>query len=80
MYANFLQFFQINTVVFNGYSLSTKDATHRKRSRKASATIKIKETSLCVTDRNTFLPNYKNKKTFVKCLAMKLRILGFQMF
>ena len=80
MYANFLQFFQINTVVINGYSLSTKDATHRKRFGKASTTIEIKETSLCVTDRNTFLPNYKNKKTFVKCLAMKLRILGFQIF
>ena len=80
MYANFLQFLQISTVVFDGYSLSTKDATHKKRSGKASATIEIKETNLCVTDRNTFLSNYENKKAFVKCLAEKLRILGFQVF
>ena len=40
MYANFLQFLQINTVVFDGYSLSTKDPIHKKRSRKASATAK----------------------------------------
>ena len=65
---------------FNGYSLSTKDASHKKRSRKASATIEIKETKLCVTDKNTFLSNYENKKAFVKCLAAKLRILGFQVF
>ena len=38
MYASFLQFLQINTVVF-GYSLSTKNATHKKRSGKASAII-----------------------------------------
>ena len=80
MYANFLQFLQINTVVFDGYSLSTKDPTDKKRSGKASATIKTKETNLCATDRNTFLSNYENKKAFVKCLAATLRILGFQVF
>ena len=47
MYADFLQFLQINTVVFDGYSLSTKDDTYKKHSGKASATIEIKETSLC---------------------------------
>ena len=31
-----------------------------------------------MTDRNTFLSNHKNLKTFVKGLAAKLRILGFQ--
>ena len=80
MYANFLRFLQINTVVFDGYLLSTKDDTHKKCSRKASATIEIKEMNLCVTDRSTFLSNYENKKAFVKCLAAKLRILGFQVF
>ena len=33
-----------------------------------------------MTDRNTFLSNHKNLKTFVKGLAAKLRILGFQVF
>ena len=47
MYADFLELLQINTIVFDGYSLSTKDDTYKKRSGKASATIEIKETSLC---------------------------------
>ena len=29
MYANFLQFLEISTAAFGGYSLSTKDATHK---------------------------------------------------
>ena len=65
MYVNSWQFLQINTVVFDGYSLSTEDAAHKKRSGKACATIKIKETNPCVTDRNTFLWNYENEKVFV---------------
>lgn len=79
-YANFLQFFQINTVAFGDYSLSTRDATHKKCSGKASATIEIKGTNLCLTDRNTFFSNYENKKAFLKCLAANLRSLGFQVF
>ena len=75
IYANFLQFLQINIVVFDDFSLSLKDATHKSRSRKVSATIEIKEANFCVTDRNTFLSNYENKKAFVKCLAAKFRIL-----
>ena len=31
MYANFLQFRQINTFVFDSYSLSSKDATHKEQ-------------------------------------------------
>ena len=57
------------SVAFDGYSLSTEDATHKKLSGKASATFEIKDTNLCVTDRNTFLSNYENKKTFVKGLV-----------
>ena len=53
-------------VVFDGYSKSTKDATDKKRSGKASATIEIKLTNLFVTDRNTFLSNYENKKLSLK--------------
>ena len=34
VYANFLQFLQINTVVFDDFSLSLRDATHKNRSRK----------------------------------------------
>ena len=37
----------------------------KKGSGKASETIEIKETNLYVTDRNTFLSNYQNKKAFV---------------
>ena len=33
-----------------------------------------------MTDRHTFLSNYKNKKFFVKGLAAKLKILVFQVF
>ena len=80
MYANLFANFCRSTVVFDGYSLSTKDATHKKRSGKASTTIEIKETNLFVTDRNIFLSNHEYKKAFVKCLATKLRILGFQVF
>ena len=60
--------------MFDGYSLSTKDATHKKCSRKASETIEIKKKKLCVTDRNTSF-NYENKG-----LAAKLRILGSRVF
>ena len=77
--------------MLDGYSLSTKDATHKKRSRKASATIEIKKRNLwdvpCGTSRNTFLSNYKNTKTFgrkllvqTKGLAAKMRILHFRVF
>ena len=71
---------KFTSVVFDNYSLSTNDATHKKRSRKANKTIEMKEMSVCVTDRNTFLSNYENKKTFVKGLTEKLRALGFQVF
>ena len=70
--------------MLDGYSLSTKDATHKKRFRKASATIEIKKRNLwdvpCGTSRNTFLSDYKNTKTFVKGLAAKMRILDFRVF
>ena len=75
---------KFSSVVLDGYSLSRKDATHKKRSRKASATIEIKKRNLwdvpCGTSRNTFLSNYKNTKTFVKGLAAKMRILHFRVF
>ena len=54
VYANLLQFLQISTVVFDGYSLSTKDTTQKKCSGKTSATIERKEANLCVTNWNTF--------------------------
>ena len=52
----------------------------KKGCRKASASIEINEMNLCVTDRNTFLLIYENKKAFVKCFPAKLTILGIQVF
>lgn len=80
MYADFLHFLNITVVVFDGYSLSTKDVTHQKRSGNISSTVEVKETNKCPSDRNTFLTNYSNKGEFVKYLASKLRSFGFQVF
>ena len=60
---------KFTSVLLDNYSLSTNDATHKKRSGKASETIEMKEMSVCVADRNTFLSNYEKKKTFVKGLT-----------
>ena len=77
-YAAFLKFLKVNTVVSDGYSLSTKDATHRKRSGKVSSVIEFKDSNICPTDRDTLLSNYQNKEGFVKLLATSLKTFGFQ--
>ena len=72
-YSQFLAHHKIDTVVFDGYTLSTKDATHQKRSGKISQTVDISDDNRCPSDRNTFFSNYTNKESFVKSLAKKLK-------
>ena len=72
-YSQFLAHHKIDTVVFGGYTLSTKDATHQKRSGKISQTVDISDDNRCPSDRNTFFSNYTNKESFVKSLAKKLK-------
>ena len=78
MYGDFLRFLKINVIVFDGYSLSTKDVTHQKRSGKLSTVVEVKEVNNCPTDWNTFLTNYLNKGAFVSSLSVYLRSRGFQ--
>ena len=78
MYGDFLRFLKINVIVFDGYSLSTKDVTHQKRSGKLSTVVEVKEVNNCPTDWNTFLTNYLNKGAFVSSLSAYLRSRGFQ--
>ena len=42
-YTNFLSHFRIDTIVFDGYDLSTKDATHQKRAGLMSRNVDIKD-------------------------------------
>ena len=77
-YSDLLTYLKLNIVVFDGYSLSTKDITHQKRSGRASQTTEMKDTNPCPSDRNGFLSNYTNKEAFVKALAAKLELQGFR--
>ena len=58
----FLQFRQINSVVFDSYSLSSKDATHKERSGKASAIIEIKKRTFMGPIETLFFQIIKIKK------------------
>ena len=75
-YVNFLHEPKTNVIVFDGYSLSTKDTTRKKRSGRLSNTVEIKDIHPCPADRNAFLSNYANKEAF-KFLGSKLELLGF---
>ena len=55
------------SVCFELIIFKRKVATHKKRSGKASASIEIKETNLCLTDRKTFLSNYVQKLSLNEC-------------
>ena len=68
---------KINVTVFDGYSLSTKDTTRKKRSGGVSNTVDIKDINPCPEERNKFLSNYANKEAFVKFLRTKLELLVF---
>ena len=70
--------FNINTVVFDGYNKSTKDATHKERSNKMSQVVEISDGNACPTDRTEFLTNYTNKQKFVNSLSCKLELHGFK--
>eukprot|EP00794_Sanderia_malayensis_P008462 gene8462-9369_t len=63
-YSQFLTHLGIDTIVFDRYSLSTKDATHQKRAGKMSQTVEIRNDNSC--------PSNQNKETFVKALSKKL--------
>ena len=76
-YVNLLHKPKTNVIVFDGYSLSTKDTTRKKRSGRLSNTVEIKDIHPCPADRNAFLSNYANKEAFVKFLGSKLELLGF---
>ena len=68
----------VNTVVFDGYNKSTKDATHKKRSNKMSQVVEINEGNACPSDRTNFFTNYTNKQQFVNLLASRLEFHGFK--
>ena len=67
--------FNINTVVFDGYNKSIKDATHKERSSKMSLVVEISDGNACPSDRAEFLTN---KQKFVNSLACKLEPHGFK--
>ena len=48
---------KFNTVVFDGYNKSTKDATHKERSNKMSQVVEISDGNARPSDRGEFLTN-----------------------
>ena len=60
-YASFLKKLMVNTIVFDGYDLSTKDSTHQKGSGNISQDVNIKEENPCPANQKDFLGNYHNK-------------------
>ena len=42
--------FNVNTVVFDGYNKSTKDATHKERSNEMSQVVEISDGNACPSD------------------------------
>ena len=77
-YTSLLKHLQAKIVVFDGYDMSTKDATHQKRSGKVSQTVEIHDQHPCPAERKVFLSNYTNKKHFVMALSKKLELDGFK--
>ena len=77
-YLNFLRHLRINVVIFDGYDLSTKDATHQKRKSRICQTVEVNDQNPCPSDRTTFLKNYTNKEKFVKLLAERLEMNGIE--
>ena len=72
-YSNFLSYYSVDIIVFDGYAPLTKNATHRKRSGTFSETVDIKNNNPCISDQSVFFSNYINKANFVKSLAEKLQ-------
>ena len=69
---------EVDIVVFDGHSMSTKDATHQKRSGTVTQTLETHDQYHCPSERNVFLSNYTNKENFVMALATKLELDGFE--
>ena len=63
--------------MFDGYYLSIKDTTHKKRLGEVSNMAAIKEINPLPADRNIFLSNYANNEAFVKFLGSKLELMDF---
>ena len=72
-YSNFLTHLGIHTIVFDGYELSIKDATHQKRARVMSHNVDIKDENSCPANRATYFVNYQNKENLIKTLAKHLK-------
>ena len=72
-YSNFMKNLGVQTVVFDGYSLSTKNSAHQKRAGVMSQDVDIKDENSCQANRKTFFGNYNNKERFVKALASHLK-------
>ena len=70
--------FNINTVVFDGYNKSTKNATHKERSNKMSQVVGTSDGNACPSDRAELLTNYTNTQNFVNSSACKLELHGFK--
>ena len=77
-YTSLLKHLDVNIVVFDGYNMSTKDATHQKRSGTVSQTVEIHDQYHCPSERKVFLSNYTNKENLVMALATKLELDGFE--
>ena len=71
-YSQFLAHLKVDTIVFDGYALSTKDTTHQKRAGKISQTVEIRNEISCPSNRTVFFSNYTSKENFVKKLAETL--------
>ena len=76
-YVKFLSKLKIDIVIFDGYSVSTKDATHSKREKSSNA-IEIQDQNRCPADRKSFLSNYTNKQAFIDWLSTHLADAGFE--
>lgn len=77
-YINKVKELSVDTVVFDGYQSSTKDATHRSRSGRQAQVIEIRNDNECPSDRDNFLTNYVNKQEFVNTLASELENRGIK--
>ena len=78
LYIDKCRMFNINTVAFDGYNKSTKDAAHKERSNKMPQVVEISDGNACPSHRAEFLTNYTNKQKFVHSLARKLELHGFK--
>ena len=72
-YIQFLNYFKVGVVVFDGYENSTKDTTRIKRGTITQYAVEIHKSNPCPSNKSKFFPNYANKKSFIRILEVKLR-------